>query len=182
MAKKLISLFILTLFIISVIAITADAKSRVVNARAEKLSHYGFMYEKKAVALTGDETPITNTKEDTKQSLGSAGDGNSPGSVLAHTWYEWQANSSYGRGIDWRNPKPQIHMAYTQMFAEGGRRYASYNVYDPETGTWPLTADVGCPVSPPSGATEGRAGFVNVDVRRKLPCQVDNSKVEFLVV
>jgi len=164
MAKKLISLFILTLFIISIVAITADAKTRVTDPRTEKLSQYGFMFQKKAVSLRGDETPIIN-KTDVRQSLNAAGDGNAPGITIAHTWYEWQANSSYGRGIAWRAPNPQVHMAYTQMFAAGARRFASYNVYDPASGTWPKGADVGCPVSPPQGAATGRAGFVTLDVR-----------------
>ncbi|MDD3732920.1 MAG: hypothetical protein PHU88_11155, partial [candidate division Zixibacteria bacterium] len=93
MAKKLTSLFILTLFIVSILAITADAKTRVTDPRTEKLSHYGFMFQKKAVALNGNETPITNFgKDDFRSSLGVTGDGNSPGEVIAHTWYEWQAN------------------------------------------------------------------------------------------
>ena len=119
MAKKLTSLFILTLFIISIVAITADAKTRVNDPRTEKLSQYGFMFQKKAVSLKGDEVPVTN-KSDVLQSLNAAGDGNAPGIVVSHSYYEWQANSSYGRGIDWRDPNPQIHMGYTQMFAEGG--------------------------------------------------------------
>ena len=164
MVKKLISLFILTLFLVSVLAVAAIAKSQIKDVRSEKLSQYSFMFHKKVMGVRGDETPITN-KSDIRQSLGIAGDGNSPGAVIAHTWYEWQQNSSYGRGIDWRAPNPQVHMAYTQMFAAGGRRFASYNVYDPASGTWPKGADVGCPVSPPQGAASGRAGFATVDVR-----------------
>ncbi|MFZ5980716.1 MAG: hypothetical protein ACOYVF_08800 [Candidatus Zixiibacteriota bacterium] len=160
MAKKLISLLILTLFVITIVAISVDAKTRFENPREQ----YSFMYEKKAVMVRGDETPVTN-KTDYGQSLGTAGDGDTPGELIAHTWYEWQANSSYGRGIDWRGTHPQIHMSYTQIFASGGRRYSSYNVYDPVSGTWPKAADIGCPVAPPAGAAEGRSGYTNTDAR-----------------
>ena len=160
MFKKVFSLLILTLFMISLVSLQANAKSRYENPREQ----YSFTVQKKALALKGDESPIIN-KTDVRQSLGVTGDGNTPGELIAHTWYEWQANSSYGRGIDWRGAQPQIHMSYTQMFAENGRRYSSYNVYDPVSGTWPKTADIGCPVAPPAGAAEGRSGFTNTDAR-----------------
>jgi len=159
MAKKIISLLILTLFVVSIMAVTGLAKTRIKDVRAEKLSHYGFMLEKKALKISGDEVPLS--KEDSRQSLGAAGDGNTPGELVAHTWYEYQQNSTMGRLIDWRAPKPQVHMAYTQMFGSiAGPRTLSYNVYDPESGTWPLTSDGGCAVSPASNA---RGGFANTD-------------------
>ncbi|MFZ5980717.1 MAG: hypothetical protein ACOYVF_08805 [Candidatus Zixiibacteriota bacterium] len=164
MVRKLFSLLILTLFLISLIAVTADAKSRVRDARSDKLSDYGFMYERKAALIGADKT-ASSDKLSGQQTLASDGDGNTPGALVAHTWYDYQQNSSAGRQIDWRYPRPQIHMTYTQIFAAGGRRYVSYNIYDPVTGNWPKMSDIGCPVSPPQGVAEGRAGYSNIDVR-----------------
>ncbi|MDD3732051.1 MAG: hypothetical protein PHU88_06715, partial [candidate division Zixibacteria bacterium] len=161
MLKKFVSLLILTLFMFSFMAVTAGAKSRIKDERSEKRSHYGFMYGKKLMPIPRQSSPVM-VKDDYRVSLGTSGDGNSPGAIVAHTLYEMQQPSSMGRQIDWRNPNPQIHMAYTQMFAVGGPRYASYNVYDPVSGTWPLTADVGCPVAPWG---LGMAGGASLDVR-----------------
>ena len=118
MVKKLIFLLILTLFLFSVIAVTAFAKSRIVDERTEKLSQYGFMYEKKA-NLIGTHDNIQSDKYTPAQNLGTTGDGVTPGIVVAHTWYDYQCNSSTSRLIDWRAPNPQIHMSYTQIFAVG---------------------------------------------------------------
>ncbi|MDD5426575.1 MAG: hypothetical protein PHN52_08845, partial [candidate division Zixibacteria bacterium] len=164
MTKKLISLLIVTLFLVSVMVLTATAKSRVTDLRSEKLSHYGFLFDKKA-NVVGTNEFASPGKEIPQQSLGISGDGNTPGVVIGHSWYDYQCNSSTTRQIDWRNPNPQIHMAFTQIFAVGGKRYVTYNVYDPISGTWPLGADIGCPVSPPSGDAEGRAGFTSMDIR-----------------
>jgi len=159
MTLKAGSLLILTFLVLSVLAVTAPAKTRIKNTQVEKLSHYGFLLNQKALKIEGEEP--RSVKNAPVQSLGVADDGNSPGALVAHTWYEYQHNSTMGRQIDWRGPKPLIHMAYTQMLGSAaGVRLLSYNVYDPVSGTWPKSPDVGCNITP---SVNARSGFANID-------------------
>lgn len=159
MSKKIISMLLLTLSLVLLLAVSGVTRTRIKDVRSEKLYHYGFQVIKKARAISGNEMVIS--KGEVRQSLGITTDGNSPGELIAHTWYEYQQNSTMGRLIDWRAPEPQIHMAYTQMFGSPtGPRTLSYNVFDPVTGSWPLTGDIGCAVSP---LTNARGGFANTD-------------------
>ncbi|MFZ5980718.1 MAG: hypothetical protein ACOYVF_08810 [Candidatus Zixiibacteriota bacterium] len=159
MTPKAGSLTALAFMMLSVLAVTASAKTRITNTQVEKLSQYGFLLNEKALKIEDGEIPTE--KYSPGQSLGAASDGNSPGALVAHTWYEYQHNSTMGRQIDWRGPKPLIHMAYTQMLGSAaGTRLLSYNVYDPLTGTWPKVSDIGCNITP---LVNARAGFANID-------------------
>jgi len=166
MVKKLISLFILTLFLVSVLAVAAIAKSHIKDVRSEKLSHYGFIFDKKAKALdAGVENKgyLQTDKATPTKALGTNA-GNSPGEDVGYSYCAYQQNSTMGRLNDWRMPNPQIHFAWTNLMTKQydvGPRMPAYNVYDPVSGTWPKTAGVGCPVSP---LGENLYRFVNLDV------------------
>ena len=141
MVKKLISLFILMLFLVSVMAITVDAKSRVKDVRLEKLSHYGFMFDKKARILdAGVESrgDLQTGKHTTMPISLGVNANNSPGEIVGYTYQAYQSNSTQGRQVDWRAPNPQIHFSWTLLMTEQydvGPRAAAYNVYDPLSGT-----------------------------------------------
>lgn len=66
-----------------------------------------------------------------------------------------------GRMIDWRNPNPQVHMAYNQMPVLYSFRSISYNVYNPNSQSWPQGPDNGCILT---NTFSGWSGFVNIDV------------------
>jgi len=165
MVKKLISLFILTVFLMSVLVVTAGAKSRIKDKRTEKLSHYGFMFDKKAKMIDANVESrgyLQTGKESPTKSLG-ANVTNSPGEDVGYTYCAYQQNSTMGRLVDWR-VAPQIHFAWTYLLTKQydvGPRTAAYNIYDPLAGNWPKTVGVGCPVS---GLGENLYRFVNLDV------------------
>ncbi len=167
MVKKLISLFIIIIFLISIMAVAASAKSRIKDVRSEKLSHYGFIFDKKAKMIDAnvpDRGYLQPGKSDTPSRSLGVNVTNSPGVDVGYSYQAYQQNSTMGRLVDWRDPNPQIHFAWTFLMTKQydvGPRAAAYNVYDPITGTWPLSAGMGCPVS---GLGENLYRFVNLDV------------------
>ncbi|MBN1212170.1 MAG: thrombospondin type 3 repeat-containing protein, partial [candidate division Zixibacteria bacterium] len=167
MIRKLVSLIALTLFLIGTLTPSTMSKSRIKSERAEKLSHYGFMYDKRARIYDSSKRTLVNSQsvkvKYPENSLGITAS-ISPGEDVGYTYMAMQQTSTMGRLVDWRMPNPQIHFAWTLLFTEQyniGPRAVVYNVYDPISGTWPKTAGVGCTVSP---LGENLYRFVNLDV------------------
>ncbi|MBN1213159.1 MAG: hypothetical protein JXA92_11320, partial [candidate division Zixibacteria bacterium] len=151
---------------LTLIIILLSSLQVLAGANPDRIKQYNFTVHDKAssaqASLPDENTVGAAGKQNQPVSLGIAGgDGHTPGALVGHTWYEYQQNSTMGRLIDWRLPNPQVHMAYTRMLTLGGFRTVAYNVYDPESGTWPLTVDVGCNVY---DEAQGTAYSANIDV------------------
>jgi len=164
MAKKLITLLILTLFIFSTMAVTAGAKTRIKDERSEKLSHYGFLTKSKATLPTISEYGNFAAKTAPATSLGYSEFDEGPGALVGTSWRDKQYHASAPRMIDWRAPSPRIHMGYTYQTCAGEpdvcSRTHAYNLYDPIVGTWPKSENIGCGllVAPAQGT------YVSLDV------------------
>ncbi|MFZ5979907.1 MAG: hypothetical protein ACOYVF_04685, partial [Candidatus Zixiibacteriota bacterium] len=166
MAKKLITLLILTLFVLSVLAVTAGAKSYIKDERSERLSHYGFLTKRVATLPANSEfsgNPGKSIITGTALGFDEVNDGG-PGALVGTSWRDKQYHCSAPRMIDWRSPSPRIHMGYTYQTCAGEpdacARTFAYNLYDPITGTWPKSENIGCAVL--VAPTQGT--YVSLDV------------------
>jgi hypothetical protein len=113
MARKLTSLFILTLLFVAVATVSAIA-SRGAEVKLDKVQAYGRM----------DRNPEYSShsfgKSSPGASLGTYGgaNGGSPGYIVGRTMEDRQNWFSAGRVIDWRKT-PNIHFAYIDQFFPG---------------------------------------------------------------
>ncbi|MDH4158046.1 MAG: glycoside hydrolase, partial [candidate division Zixibacteria bacterium] len=139
MTRRLTVLFILSLTLVALMAMTAFAakapvSKRVINPRVYNVMDYVLPYP--------DENAITPSGLDvSKGSLGRASMADpsatpSPGVVIGNTWYDYQRNGSMRRMIDiGEDDDVGVHMSWMRLPENNaGTRVMQYNFYNATAG------------------------------------------------
>ncbi|MEW6050428.1 MAG: sialidase family protein [Candidatus Zixiibacteriota bacterium] len=157
MTRKLWSLLLVAVLLVTLIAAAAEAVSRPELLNRYKLAPRAFIVQEPATA-----TSSSMDKNAPAISLGGAQPSASPGSnVRVNNYMDLMTNGSLPRAITWEKD-PYIHFAYTFLPTTDyntGRVYG-YNVFDASSGTWPQTAGTGCLIQGPGE----RGGFIAISV------------------
>ena len=128
MTKRTVSLFVLTLLIVAMFAMVTEA-SRVQDELAGKLKAYAVLIEDPTI-------PNSNSKGyGGTSALGAYDiDGNSPGSIVFRSYYDFPKWYDAGDMIDWRH-SAKIHMIQMGQLIAGNDetvagRWPHYNMFD----------------------------------------------------
>jgi hypothetical protein len=167
MTKRLTFLFFLTLLMVAVLALTADARS--VRERAEQpdpveqVQQYSFMNEKATAPIPDETAAGSYSGKGGSTSLGTAGNGFSPGFIIGTTHRDYQKYANPYRMVDWRATE-HVHFAWYKQNGPSGGSVAEYILYrhfnpyqEPDGGF--------CAETPLQSSPLARAGgYQNLDV------------------
>jgi len=140
MTKKVTTLFILTLVMVVVLAVTGTPRpSTDANGNPVLTNQYNFMSN-----ATKIEAPVPSEHEGGGKQVGPmslgayAADGGSPGLIVGRTIRDMQASPNPNRMVAWRSPDPKVHLIHFYQTCVGDidvcSRYLHYNSYNGNSG------------------------------------------------
>lgn len=136
-------------------------KRMTVDPRTGKIADYNLKSVRHSPVAWGDQpsgaSAGTEGQPRPGMSLGSVGSPagvSSTGLSIYETYMDAQYVGTGRRLVDFRGPRPDIHFVYSRNETPLGNSRFGYTVYDPTTGTWPLTLGAGCVIQGVSSAQE----------------------------